>query len=93
MVRGTVRLVGLSVLVTLVGGVGSMARVSAQAPRPMTFLDMQQMRNVGAPTPSADGRWMLYTLSTPDWQAAERQGQRAAADMRSEGPIAPAPMT
>ena len=45
----------------------------AQAPRPMTFLDMQQMRNVGSPTPSADGRWMLYTLSTADWQAAERQ--------------------
>ena len=46
---------------------------NAQAPRPMTFLDMQQMRNVGSPTPSADGRWMLYTLSVPDWQTAERQ--------------------
>jgi dipeptidyl aminopeptidase/acylaminoacyl peptidase len=39
----------------------------------MTFLDMQEMRSVGAPTPSPDGRSMLYTLSTPDWQAAERQ--------------------
>ena len=39
----------------------------------MTFLDMQQMRNAGSPTPSPDGRWMLYTLSTPDWQDAERQ--------------------
>src|SRR5262245_29346146 len=60
----------LFVSVLLAGG-----GIDAQstAPRPMTFLDMQQMRNVGAPTPSADGRWMLYTLSTADWQAAERQ--------------------
>jgi dipeptidyl aminopeptidase/acylaminoacyl peptidase len=46
---------------------------ASSAVRPMTFLDMQQMKQVGAPTPSPDGRWMLYTLSTPDWQTAERQ--------------------
>ena len=51
---------------------------SAQAPadsarRPMTFLDMEQMRSAGSPTPSPDGRWVLYTLSTPDWQEARRQ--------------------
>ena len=33
--------------------------------RPMTFLDMQQMRQVGSPTPSPDRRLLLYTLSTP----------------------------
>src|SRR6188508_2681038 len=49
--------------------------VTAQAPatRPMTFLDMQQMRQVGNETPSPDGKWMLYTLSTPDWKEAKRQ--------------------
>jgi dipeptidyl aminopeptidase/acylaminoacyl peptidase len=41
--------------------------------RPMTFLDMQQMRQVAAETPSPDGKWMLYTLSTPDWKEARRQ--------------------
>jgi len=41
--------------------------------RPMTFLDMQQMRQAGSPAPSADGSWMLYTISTPDWQEARRQ--------------------
>jgi dipeptidyl aminopeptidase/acylaminoacyl peptidase len=46
---------------------------AASAPRPMTFLDMQLMRTAGSPTPSPDGRWMLYTLSTPDWQEARRQ--------------------
>ncbi len=45
----------------------------SQARRPMTFLDMQQMRQVGGQAPSPDGRWMLYTLSTPDWQEAKRQ--------------------
>jgi Tol biopolymer transport system component len=50
------------------------SRAFAQAPkRVMTFLDMQQMRQIGAPTPSPDGRWMLYTLSTPDWKEARRQ--------------------
>jgi dipeptidyl aminopeptidase/acylaminoacyl peptidase len=42
-------------------------------PRPMTFLDMRQMRSVGAPTPSPDNRWLLYTLSTPDWKEAKSQ--------------------
>ncbi|HXG88845.1 MAG TPA: S9 family peptidase [Vicinamibacterales bacterium] len=46
---------------------------SAGAVRPMTFLDMRQMRNVGAPTPSPDGKWLLYTLSTPDWKEAKSQ--------------------
>src|SRR5215213_4809127 len=45
----------------------------AQAQRPMTFLDSQQMRQVANTTPSPDGKWMLYTLSTPDWKEAKRQ--------------------
>ena len=55
---------------------GPWARPSAQSPdarRPMTFLDVQQMKNVGSPAPSPDGRWMLYTLSTMDWKEARRQ--------------------
>jgi dipeptidyl aminopeptidase/acylaminoacyl peptidase len=48
-------------------------RAQTSAQRPMTFLDMQQMRQVGATTPSPDGKWMLYTLSTPDWKEAKRQ--------------------
>ena len=39
----------------------------------MTFLDMQHFRRGGSYTPSSDGRWMLYTVSTPDWEEAERQ--------------------
>jgi dipeptidyl aminopeptidase/acylaminoacyl peptidase len=73
--------VASSIAATVVVTAGIAASTSAEAPvdkqtvptRPMMFLDMQQMRNVGAPTPSLDGERMLYTLSTPDWQAAERQ--------------------
>ncbi len=43
------------------------------ARRPMSFLDMQQMKQVGSPTPSPDRRQLLYTLSTPDWKEARRQ--------------------
>ena len=51
----------------------TLVRAQTPATRPMTFLDSQQMRQVGATTPSPDGKWMLYTLSTPDWKEAKRQ--------------------
>src|SRR5256714_6377410 len=46
---------------------------SPAAPRPITFLDRQYQRDIGSPTPSPDGKWLLYTLSTPDWNQARRQ--------------------
>ncbi|AHG88323.1 WD40-like beta Propeller containing protein [Gemmatirosa kalamazoonensis] len=47
--------------------------LGAQAKRPMTWLDVQQIRQVGGAAPSPDGRWVLYTVSFPDWQNARRQ--------------------
>jgi len=47
--------------------------LSAQSKRPMTFLDMQQTRQVNGQAVSPDGTWMLYALSTPDWKEAKRQ--------------------
>ena len=59
---------------TLIAVTAAASGVRAQnASRPMTFLDMRQMRSVGSPTPSPDGRWLLYTLSTPDWKEAKSQ--------------------
>src|SRR5690242_5111179 len=46
---------------------------SAQSKRPMSFLDVQNMRQVGTPDLSTDGHWLLYTLSVPDWKEARRQ--------------------
>ena len=52
----------------------SLAQTSASpAARPITFLDRQYQRDIGSPTPSPDGKWLLYTLSTPDWNQARRQ--------------------
>ena len=42
-------------------------------PRPLTFLDAQNMRQASGVELSPDGRSMLYTLSVPDWNAARRQ--------------------
>ena len=53
--------------------VASSAQAQVDAPRPMTFLDMQNMRSAGSPTPSPDGQWLLYTVSQPDWDEARRQ--------------------
>lgn len=41
--------------------------------RPLTFLDMQEMRSAGSWTPSPDGAWMLYTVTTPDWEEDAEQ--------------------
>src|SRR2546422_4104917 len=46
---------------------------SSNTVRPITFLDRQLQRDVGSPTPSPDGKWLLYTLSTPDWNQGNRQ--------------------
>jgi dipeptidyl aminopeptidase/acylaminoacyl peptidase len=54
---------------------GAAAAAGAQdvSKRPMTFLDMQHMRQVSSPTLSPDGRMMLYTLSVIDWKEGKRQ--------------------
>jgi dipeptidyl aminopeptidase/acylaminoacyl peptidase len=41
-----------------------------QAKRPMDFLDVQLLRSAGSLAVSPDGRWVLYTLSVPDWKEA-----------------------
>ena len=42
-------------------------------PRPMTFLDVQNLRQVGTAAPSPDGRWVVYTVTAPDWNEMRRQ--------------------
>ncbi|MFO7694104.1 MAG: prolyl oligopeptidase family serine peptidase [Vicinamibacterales bacterium] len=65
----------IAVLVALLPVLAVRASAEGQdAPkRPMTFLDMQLMRQAGSPVPSPDGAWLLYTVSTPDWKEAKRQ--------------------
>lgn len=43
-----------------------------EAPRPMTFMDQQLMRQAGSLALSPDGSRLLYTLSVPNWKEAKR---------------------
>ena len=52
---------------------GASAPMAAAQQRPLDFMDVQYMKSGGAWTPSPDGSWMLYTVTTPDWQEDERQ--------------------
>ena len=54
-------------------GVSTTPLAAQGVTRPMTWLDVQNLKQIGAPAPSPDGRWALYTMSTPDWKEARRQ--------------------
>ena len=54
-------------------GQGANASGATAGMRPMTFLDMQYQRSFGAPAPSPDNKWLLHTVTTPDWQNARSQ--------------------
>ena len=41
--------------------------------RPMTFLDVQHLRSWSAPAPSPDGRRLLHTVTTPNWEEDRSQ--------------------
>src|SRR5262245_50489804 len=57
----------------LLAALSAGSSLGAQSPRPMTFLDEQNMRQATGSALSPDGRMMLYTISTPDWMQARRQ--------------------
>src|SRR5882724_5594298 len=48
---------------------GSVATQAQTAKRAIAFDDMIQMHRVGEPEISPDGKWIAYTLSTPDMDA------------------------
>ena len=63
-----------ALVVAVIGAPSAHAQaVEGAALRPMTFLDMQYQRSFGAPAPSPDGKWLLHTVTTPDWKAARSQ--------------------
>ncbi len=66
-------LVALVLAVSLCAPAARAQGQPAEGRRPMTFLDVQKMRQIGSATPSPDGKLLLYTISTPDWKEAKRQ--------------------
>ena len=71
--RRALHLGTVAALALLVSYPGTLLAQGQSGTRPMTFLDMQHMRRAGSETPSPDGQWMLYTVTTPDWQEADSQ--------------------
>jgi len=71
--RGSVLLtlgLGLTLTAAAVMPPPAAAQQSAdQDLRPMTFLDVQHLRSWGSPAPSPDGRYVLHTVTKPDWEA------------------------
>lgn len=63
--RSFFRIAALSVSLTALLG-------AQAAKRPMTFLDVQLMKQAGSPALSPDGRFLAYTLSTMNWKDARR---------------------
>ena len=63
----------LFVIGLIPAGIVAQQPAPSAALRPITFLDRQLQRTVGSPTPSPDGKWLLYVLSTPDWSQAKSQ--------------------
>lgn len=49
------------------------ALLAQPAKRPMTPLDVQEMRTATPPAVSPDGKWGIYSISMPDWKADRRQ--------------------
>lgn len=47
--------------------------LAAQGKRPMTPMDIQEMRQATAPALSPNGQLGVYSISTPDWRADKRQ--------------------
>ena len=63
----------LALTVAFVSASSALAQTPTGGTRVMTFLDQQNMRQIGAPAPSPDRKSLLYTISIPDWNQARRQ--------------------
>ena len=82
-----------AVVALIAGAVPAIATPAQDAAlRPMTFMDVQEFARPGSWTPSPDGEWMLYTISTPDWQEAESQSDIFLVSM-TEGLVSTRQMT
>lgn len=60
--------------VTFIVAMMSSLLAAQSVKRVMTFMDIIEMRGVGGPPAiSPDTRWMLYTITTPDWKTGKSQ--------------------
>ncbi len=58
----------LAVTCLIAAGSGASARAQ-EGKHPVTFEDMMRMHRIGEPQISPDGKWVAYTVATPDFDA------------------------
>ena len=63
----------LALLVFIAAAVPLFGQQESGSLRPMTFMDVQEIRRGSSPVPSPDGRWALYSVTVPDWEKARSQ--------------------
>ena len=56
---------------TALAGMVLAGMVVAQAPRPMTFMDVMELRSVSGGQLSPDGARVVYTVSIPHWKSGK----------------------
>ena len=52
----------------------AMAQAGAGAKHPITFSDMEKIQRISDPAISGDGKWIVYTVTTPDMDANRNAG-------------------
>ncbi len=62
------------------------APIRAAEKRAMTFLDVIEMRAVDAGSISPDGKWVIYTVSIPEWKAGKNYTDIFAAPTDGSSP-------
>jgi dipeptidyl aminopeptidase/acylaminoacyl peptidase len=66
----------LTLFVLIFSAVAALAQPNSQSStekRPMSFLDMRELKRAGSYNVSTDGKWLLFTVSTPNWETAKNQ--------------------
>ncbi|MBI1752535.1 MAG: S9 family peptidase [Acidobacteria bacterium] len=71
------------VMAALVAAAPMATQVAAQATRPMTFMDVMEMRSVAGGQLSPDGARVLYTVSIPHWKSGKNFTDIFLADAQS----------
>ncbi|MFQ3639923.1 MAG: S9 family peptidase, partial [Chloracidobacterium sp.] len=59
-------------LVTTIASVGTSAQTSTKAKRPITHEDVWLMKRVGAPAPSPDGKFVVFSLVEPAYDPKDQ---------------------
>lgn len=76
----------ISMTLVALGALAAQGTAQSTSQRPMTWMDVQEMARPGSWEPSPDGRLMLYTVSTPDWEDAKSFSDIHVVSMRDGVP-------